>query len=247
MPVRMTVPALPGIALANTLDMNNLNRFFILAGCTLAGTLATSATVFQDIDTVGIYMKKDGSDAQKKVSGHFDILVGDNSFDVTIGSPYFATSQTFDDIAGYDPNAYSITESTAFFYFRDDATDSDKEEVRIKFLEDSGDHDGGDGDGNDYEFARNSVNNKTFSIFSDSVNATIEAALQDGVLAYQIKADKGDFIFDFARLEVVATARTTPSSPAPTNLRTSIPDSGSSIGMLILGGLGLIARTQRRK
>lgn len=225
--------------------MNNLYKIFILAGCTLAGTLATPATVFRDIDTVGIYMKKEGSDAQKKVSGTFDIVVGDGSFNVTIGSPYLPTPQAFDDVAGYKPSDFVVTGATAFFYFRDDAADNEKEEVQIKFVKSPGDHDGGGGDGNDFKFAEAELNNKTFTILSGSVNATIVAALHDGVLAYEVKADKGDFYFDFARLEVQATA--VPSAPVPQTLATPLPDSGSAMGLLLLGGLAVQACRRARR
>lgn len=225
--------------------MKTFPKLLIAAGCAALGAFTPAhATLFQDVDAFGVYMKKTGNDGEKKVTGTFNILTGDGFASITIGSPYYSTSQTFTDIAGYDPSAYSITEATAFFYFRDDASDAEAEAVKVKFIKDSGDHDGGGGDGNDFVFYDSNLNNKSFTLFSDTVNASVLAAIQDGVLEYEIKADRGDFYFDFARLEVLTSPII---APAPPGTRTPVPDAGSALGMLALGGLGLAISTRLKR
>ena len=229
-------------------------KFLPSAGCALACLSNLQAVEFRDIDAIGLYMKKSGADAEKSYSGTFDILFGDGSATVTIKSPYYTTPLSLSDAAGFDPEKYSITEATAYFYFQDDASDSDREEVRVQFTKSKSDKVSGDdkqdseddknnGKGNDYDFSNGAISNRSFTVFSDSLNATILAAIEDGVVNYEIRADKGDFYFDYARLEVIAdyVAAPNPSSGD----RMAVPDSGSTAALMLLGSAGLLVLARR--
>lgn len=231
----------------------NLHRNTLLAIAYASACIASSHAIeFRDIDEIGLYMRHNGPDAQKTYSGSFNILLGDGSVSVTIGSPYYSTPLTLKDLAGFDPDQYSITSATAYFYFRDDGSDNDREEVRVEFAreksksdddkaEDAGDKD--KGTGNDYDFSDGTIANKRFTVFSDALNATVLAALEDGHINYEIRADKGDFYFDYARLEVMADF--TRRNPDLSGDRIAVPDSGSTVAMMLVGGAGLLALARR--
>ena len=208
--------------------------WYLVWVCLNALGINAYAVVFEDIDSIGAYLNKDGTSSQRLYTGTFDIAQGDGPASVTLGTPYASPSQTLSDIAGYNRTDFTISSATAYFYIRDDASDSATEEVRIQFLR----NDAYNGSGGDYEFARGQISNKSFSIFGGSVNSTVVASLVNGVIQYTVEADRGDFILDYARLTVVATANS--SGPTGSDL-TSVPEPTWTTGVTAIALVGVLA------
>jgi hypothetical protein len=199
----------------------------------------TYAAAFMDIDAIGVLMNKDGTSSQRTYAGTFNISVGDGPGTVTIGAPYANSPELYSDVAGYSPSQFTITSATAYFYVRDEGSDSGTEEVRIEFIRGSGD----DGSGGDYDFDRGQISNRSFTLFDGNLNSTVIGALEDGVIQYTLEADRGDFVFDFARLEVftVANPSTTGSSP------TTVPEPAATAGWVTASLLAIAALRARRR
>lgn len=214
-------------------------RFLVWVCLTTLG-VNTYSVVFMDVDSIGAYLNKDGTSSQRIYTGTFDIAQGDGPTSVTLGTPYASPSQTLSDIAGYNRTDFTISSATAYFYIRDDASDSGTEEVRIQFVR----NDAYNGSGGDYEFARGQIANKSFSIFGGSVNSTVVASLVDGVIQYTVEADRDDFILDYARLTVVATANS--SGPAGSDL-TSVPEPTWTVGVATMALLGFVATRKGKR
>lgn len=194
--------------------------------CLVSGAISLSAivnhahaAVFMDIDAIGVLLSKDSISAQRTYTGTFDISAANSVGTVTIGAPYADSSVFYTGVTGYQSSSYVITSATAYFYIRDDASDSDTEEVRISFLQSASDG----GSGSDFEFARGRVANRDFTVFYGALNSTLTGALQDGVIEYNLRTDRGDFVLDFARLEVVA-------SPGAGLDATAVPEPGAVTG-----------------
>jgi hypothetical protein len=193
-----------------------------------------------DVDEIAALMNKDGTSSQRIYTGTFNISVGDGSGTVTIGAPYADSLEHYTDIAGYNPSQHIITRATAYFYVRDDGTDSGTEEVRIEFIRDSGD----DGSGSDYDFERGQIANRSFSLFDGNLNSTVIGALEDGIIQYTLEADRGDFVFDFARLEVLTVPNpsySTGSSPA------TVPEPAATAGWVTASLFAIAALRARRR
>lgn len=199
------------------------------------------SVVFLDIDPIGVHLNKDGPSSGRSYTGTFDITVGDGSVQVSLGAPYAMSAEALTDIAGYNPTDFTLSSATAYFYLRDDTPDPATEEVRIQFLRNSS----YTGSGGDYEFARGQILNQGSSIFDDTVNPTVLASLSNGRIEYTVMADRGNFILDYARLDVVAIAKS--GSPAASN-QASVPEPASTAGVLTVGLLGwAAARSRKRK
>jgi hypothetical protein len=201
-----------------------------------------------DVDAIAFLMNKDGSSSQRTYTGTFNISVGDDSAKVTIGAPYANSPEHYTDIAGYNPSKHTITSATAYFYVRDEGTDSATEEIRIEFVRDGTD----DSSGGDYDFGRGQISNRSFTLFDGKLNSTVLGALKDGVIEYTLEADRGDFVLDFARLEVFAVQNSDLSlslSPSLTTASSSatVPEPAATAGWVTASLVAIAALRSRRR
>jgi hypothetical protein len=122
---------------------------------------------------------------------------------------------------------------------RDDGTDSGTEEVRIEFVRGPAD----DSSGGDYDFDRGQISNRSFTLFDGNLNSTVIGALEDGVIQYTLEADRGDFVFDFARLEVLAV----PNPNYQAGSSPTVPEPGATAGWVGASLLAIAALRARRR
>ncbi len=214
--------------------------YYLLVSCLCWIGSSAYSVVFMDIDPIGVLLNKDGSDSGRLYTGTFDITVGDGSVRVKLGAPYAMPAEALADIAGYNPTDFTITSATAYFYLRDDTKDSVTEEVRVQFLRNSSYA----GSGGDYDFAKGRISDQGFSIFDGKVNPTVLSALSNGKIGYTVMADRGNLILDYARLDVVAIAK---SGSTTTFTQASVPEPASTAGVLTLGLLGWAAARSRNR
>jgi hypothetical protein len=200
--------------------MNNTFKMLLAAGAFVA-VQQSQALTWRDMESHLGTILSAGPGGTASASGQFDITAGNDS--ITITPPvYTDAGNTYNDITGFQPGTDVATGAKVNFWFRDDL-DNTTEAERVSVTLDLA------------NFLNNElVKTEGFSIFGGQ--ADILASLNaDGKVDYQVTAIEGDFVFDYARLDVDGIDNQIPS----------VPDGGATAMLLGLGTLGVAA--MRRK
>lgn len=198
----------------------------LLVGCAaaLVVSFSASAVTFRDIDHPGILLDASGT---QTYHGVFDLITGDVTGGVhegpfTIGAPYPLSIQgTYSEISGFDPNTMQATSGKVSFWIKDnDTSAADGTEIYTIALDD---------------IANKLATGSNFGKYKFQVSGLSVDLLmtinETGALDYYVTATEGNFILDYAMLDVQAQAK-------------SVPDAGATLTLL---GLGVIGMTSLRR
>jgi hypothetical protein len=200
--------------------MNNTFKMLLAAGAFVA-VQQSQALTWRDMESHLGTVLSAGPGGTASATGEFDITGGSDS--ITITPPvYTDAGNTYSDITGFQPGTDVATAARASFWFRDDidnAAEAERVVVTLDLV---------------VPFKDQVLQSEGFDIFGGTAN--ILASLNaDGKVTYEVTAVDGDFVFDYARLDVDGIDNTIPS----------VPDGGATAMLLGLGTLGVAA--MRRK
>ena len=204
-------------------------------GITLGCSADSFALTFRDIDNPG--GKIDTTTGQVEgylnattkplFSGTFNVVTADSEGPFTIGAPYpFFARGTYAEVTGFNPDTMEATKGKITFWVKDDAFD-ESEAYSIDLGTLSG------------QF----VDGATFASWrfdSSGLSADLLVQINEtGDLDYFVTATAGDFILDYAMLEIQAVSLTS-ADPV------GVPDGGATFGLFGLACFGLVALKQRK-
>jgi hypothetical protein len=201
--------------------------FGAVAGLALAVSANCGAITFRDIDNPGGLIDSGqlagylDATTRPTYNGTFNLVTADSEGPFTIGSPYpFFARGTYAEISGFNPDTMEAISGKITFWVKDDEIDSseaysiDLGALNTQFVEGA-----------------------TFASWRfDKAGLSADLLVQineTGDLDYHVTATSGDFILDYAMLEIDAVAL-------------SVPDGGLTAGFLGLALIGVFA-VQRRK